>query len=121
MESKELRQLIAAKFVEKRSAYEGLINLVRGFCVDILVDMKEITNELPTLRAVVFLGIDELDDRTNTGLLDPIDAPVAKGFLDKVFFNTALGKKAEAWYTGIRVQALAEIEKNTPHTLQAGV
>jgi hypothetical protein len=113
MESKELRTLIAAKIEEKRTVFESLKKQAEEFCVKILVDSKDILNELPTLRTIIFLGIDEIDDRVNSGLLDPIDAPIAKGLLDKIFFNTGVGEKAEMWYTGLRNRALEIITKET--------
>lgn len=112
MESKELRQFVLAKIAEKQGDFNVLVKSVKDFCIGILVDCKVVITELDTVKKIGDLAIDEIDDRTNTGIFDPIDAPVAKGLLSKLL-ATPWGIAIELWYTNARNEALAKIAENT--------
>ena len=110
MENTELRKLVVAKFDARQAEFSALVDGVKKFALDILVDCKDVITEIPDAKTAAGIIIDEIDDRTNTGLLDAIDGPLAKGIFAKFVDTPAF----ETWFMAIRQQALDQIAANTP-------
>lgn len=110
MDSLELRKLVVSKFDARQDEFNGLVAGVKKFALDILVDCKDVITEIPDAKTAAGIIIDEIDDRTNTGLLDLIDGPIAKGLFEKFVDTPAF----ETWFQQIRQQALDQIAANTP-------
>jgi hypothetical protein len=108
MESKELRAEVVAKFDAKAIEFGQLRSTVEAFCVGILIDCKDIIDEIPDAKTLVNVIIDELDDRTNTGALDLIDGQLVKGLFEKFGDTPAL----ENWFYAMRTKALNIINSN---------
>lgn len=113
MDNVTLRQEVVAKFNARSVEFNALVASVKQFAIDILVDCKDVINEIPDAKTLAFLIIDEIDDRTNTGLIDAVDGVIAKGIFEKWVESPNL----EAEYSKLRATALAQIAANT----QAGV
>lgn len=110
MDSKELREAVVSKFNAKKDEFDRLKGELEAFCVGILVDCKDVIEDIPDAKTLVNLIIDEIDDRTNTGLFDPVDGAIVKG----IFAKYGDTDKLENWFYAMRTKALNVINANIP-------
>lgn len=109
MDSKDLRKFVISKFEDKKIGFKKLKDELENFCISILIDCKSVLVELDSAKKVFEIIVDEIDDRTNTGIFDPLDGPIIKGLFAK-FADTP---QLEAWFLMIRNKALDIITKET--------
>lgn len=107
MDNKELRSYVVNTFLSKETEFNQLKSQLEYFIVSILLNCKDILNELDSAKKVFNIIIDELDDRINTGLLDPIDGPIIKGVFAK-YIDTP---KLEEIFLKYRNKAIEILEK----------
>ena len=81
-----------------------------AFAVGILVDCKDVINEIPDAKTLVEILIDEIGVQVNLGLLEPLYLSVAKGLFEKYGDTPQL----EKWFADIKARALSIIEANVP-------
>ena len=110
MDSKALRDEVVAKFNAKSVEFGSLKSAVEAFAVGILVDCKDILDEINTAKDLVNVIIDAVDDATNTGAFDLIDGQLAKGLFEK-FGDTP---QLEKWFANIKARAIEIINSNVP-------
>lgn len=110
MNNVELRQFVVGKFNAKSIEFSQLKASVEAFCVGILVDCKDVIADLDSAKKIGDIIIDEIDDRTSTGIFDAIDGTIAKGIFEK-YADTP---KLEALVTMWRQKALNIINSNIP-------
>jgi len=101
MDSAELKEQIY-KAIEGRAGEFALIkDSVEKFIMAVLGDAKGVIKELPELNDALNLAIEIADDKTNTGLLDLIDANIAKMILPRI-----VNDKMKLWYATERAKLL---------------
>jgi hypothetical protein len=107
MTEKELRTFVVEKFDGKRVEWLQILSSVESFAVGILIECKVVLTEIDSVKKVFNIIVDEIDDRTNTGVFDPIDGIMLKGIFEK-FVNTP---KIEQKFLEWRNRAIEIIEK----------
>ena len=110
MDNKEIRAAIVAAIEVRMGEIVKIKADGEALCVGILVDSQKVISDIPDAKALVDMIIDEIDDRTNTGIFDVVDGALVKGLFDK-FGDTP---RVEKWFADVKAQALAIIAANVP-------
>jgi len=101
METAELKEQIYKAFEGRAGEYELIKASVEKFIMGVLSDAKGVIKELPEINDALNLVIEIADDKTQTGLLDLIDANIAKMVVSRI-----INDKMKLWYTTERAKLL---------------
>src|ERR1035437_6830531 len=102
MSKDEMKAKVVKAFSDRMGEFVLLKKAAETFLTNVMGDVKDVVTELPDVKDAVDMAIDIADDMTSTGLIDAIDAPIAKHVVAKL-----IGLKVQAWWTSLRAKILA--------------
>jgi hypothetical protein len=97
----DVKAVVLQKFQDRKGEFELLKKGGIDFVNKLMTDCKEVLTDLPTMKDFVNVIVDLVDDSTNTGLIDPFDAPLAM-----YIFSRFDSDKLESWYKARRDEIL---------------
>jgi len=103
MDNKELRKLVVGKFEVRKNEFNSIKSSVEAFVVSVLLDCKDVLEELEDPKKVLNIIIDEIDERTSTGVFDAIDGMVAKQAVSFLINDKVKENYAKYWKKAVEI------------------
>lgn len=97
--------MVLEKLVTRKDQLQKLKAEIETLTTDIVDDLKAVGVEFKSVEDIANALVDAADDVTSSGLLEPIDGPIAKSMIGKLL-KTRWGKSVESWYQSLRKKIL---------------
>jgi hypothetical protein len=96
MTEQEIKDLVKAKIDARAVEFNALKDQFSQLVDDMLVDLKDVIVAIPDFKTFKNIIVDEIDDRTNTGIFDIADGLIAKMAIDAIAKANGLEEKFQS-------------------------